>query len=195
MRMKALSCLIVIAVASLCSGCAAVVVGGAAGAAAVAVDRRQPDIVATDERIELTVNQRAEKKAGTGGHINVTSFNKLVLLTGEIATQQLKDEVEAIAAAVPDVRTVANELAVGPATSFESRSKDTYITGQVKARMAGSQKFNPLHVKVVTELAVVYLMGLVTEKEAADAAAIASNIDGVRKVVRVFEYIPAPPPR
>ena len=166
--------------------------GGAAGAAAVAVDRRQPDIVATDQRIEFSVNDKAERIAGTGGHINVTSYNRLVLLTGEVATQPIKEEVERSAATHPDVRTVANELAVGPVTSFESRARDTYITGQVKARMASAQKFNPLHVKVVTELAVVYLMGLVTEKEGADAAQIASTTEGVRKVVRVFEYIPAP---
>ncbi|HKY01128.1 MAG TPA: BON domain-containing protein [Burkholderiales bacterium] len=190
---KRLICVLMLAASVLLSGCAAVVVGGAATAAAVAADRRQPDIVATDERIELTANQRIEPKAGPNGHVNVTSFNRVVLLTGEVPTSAIKAEAEAIAAAVPDVRHVVNELAVAPATSMESRSKDTYITGQVKARMVSGQKFNPLHVKVVTELANVYLMGLVTEKEAADAAAIAANTSGVRKVVRVFEYIPVPP--
>ncbi|HKO88878.1 MAG TPA: BON domain-containing protein [Burkholderiales bacterium] len=193
--MRTLISLLLITVAALSSGCAAVVVGGAAAAGAVAVDRRQPDVVATDERIELTANQRIEKKAGAGGHINVTSYNRLLLLTGEIATEALKQEAESIGAAVPDVRSVANELTVAPPSSMETRSRDTYITGQVKARMVSAQKFNPLHVKVVTENAVVYLMGLVTEKEAADAAQIASTTSGVRKVVRVFEYIPAPPPR
>ena len=194
--MKSLISLLLVAVAALSSGCAAVVVGGAAAAGgAVVVDRRQPDVMATDERIELTANQRIEKKAGAGGHINVTSYNRLLLLTGEIATEALKAEAESIGAAVPDVRSVANELIVGPPTSLESRSRDTYTTGQVKARMVSAQKFNPLHVKVITENGVVYLMGLVTEKEATDAAQIASTTSGVKKVVRVFEYIPAPPPK
>lgn len=185
--------LVLVALATLCSGCAAVVVGGAATAAAVAVDRRQPDIVATDQRLEFSINDKAEKKAGPDGHVNVTSFNRYVLLTGEVPTAQVKEEIGGIAAGTSDVRNVANELAVGPPTSFESRSRDTYITGQVKARMTAAQKFNPLHVKVVTELAVVYLMGLVTDKEATDAADIAARTDGVRRVVKVFEYVPAKP--
>jgi osmotically-inducible protein OsmY len=184
--------LIVLGLASLCSGCAAVVVGGAAGGAALAVDRRQPDIVATDQRLEFNINDKAERKAGPDGHVNVTSYNRHVLLTGEVSTQQIKQDITEIAANSTDVRKVANELAVGPPSSFESRSRDTYITGQVKARMASAQKFNPLHVKVVTELAVVYLMGLVTEKEGADAADIAARTDGVRRVVKVFEYIEPP---
>lgn len=192
--MKFLISMLMVALTALFSGCAAVVIGGAAAAGgAVAVDRRQPDVMATDERIELTANQRIEKKAAAGGHINVTSYNRQLLLTGEIATDALKQEAESIGAAVPDVRSVANELTVGPPSSMETRSRDTYITGQVKARMVSAQKFNPLHVKVVTENGVVYLMGLVTEKEATDAAHVASTTSGVKKVVRVFEYIPAPP--
>lgn len=193
--MKSFICMFMLVIATLVSGCAAVVVGGAASAGAVAADRRQPDVMATDERLEHTVSDRINKKIGPNNHVNVTSYNRMLLLTGEVFTAEQKADAEASAASAADVRTVANELVVGPATSFESRSKDTYTTGQVKARMVSAQKFNPLHVKVVTENGTVYLLGLVTEKEAADAAQVASTTSGVRRVVRVFEYIPAPPPK
>jgi osmotically-inducible protein OsmY len=192
---KAYSALFALVAAVLLPGCAAVVLGGAAAGAGVAIDRRAPDTMATDQRIEWTAAQRIGQKFGDSGHVNVTSFNKQVLLTGEAPTQALKQDAESITAAVPDVRNVVNELTVGLPSGMESRSNDAYITSQVKARMVGQQKFNPLHVKVVTEAKVVYLMGLVSQKEATDATNIARGTKGVQKVVRVFEYIPAPPAR
>lgn len=179
---------------ALLAGCAAVVVGAAAGGAAIAVDRRQPDIIATDERIELTASSRIGDALKDKGHVNVTSFNRQVLLTGESTTPELKAEAERIAAAVPDVRGVVNEIVATAPTTLSNRSNDAYLTSQVKARFVGFGKFNPLHVKVVTEAQVVYLMGLVTQQEAADATEIARTTSGVRKVVRVFEYIPDPKP-
>jgi osmotically-inducible protein OsmY len=186
-----------LALAAGLQGCAPLIVGGAvAGGAMVAVDRRQPDIMTTDERIEIQAANQLSQKFGDAAHINVTSFNKQVLLTGEVPTAEAKAEAEGIVAKQPDVRSVFNELAVGPNSTLPNRSNDAYITSEVKARMTAAGKFNPLHVKVVTEANTVFLMGLVTRQEGQDAAEIARTSNGVRRVVRVFEYIlpPAPAP-
>jgi osmotically-inducible protein OsmY len=176
-------------------GCAPLIVGGAvAGGAMVAVDRRQPDIMATDERIEIQATDRINAIFKDKGHINVTSFNRQVLLTGEAATEALKQEAERAAATTPEVKSVTNELVIAPPSELGARSNDTYITSLVKSRFVTAQKFNPVHVKVVTERGTVYLMGLVTKREADDATQIARTTSGVKRVVRVFEYIEPPPP-
>jgi osmotically-inducible protein OsmY len=186
----ALLCLI-----ALLAGCAAVVVGGAvAGGTAVAVDRRQADVMATDERIEIQATNRITEIFKDKGHINVTSYNKQVLLTGEAPNEALKQDAERAAATTPEVRTVVNELVIAPPSDLAGRSTDTYLTSLVKSRFVTARKFNPLHVKVVTERGTVYLMGLVTRREADDATQIARTTSGVKRVVRVFEYIPDPPP-
>ena len=164
-----------------------------AGGAMVAVDRRQPDIMATDERIEIQTSSRISDKLKDQGHVNVTSFNRQVLLTGEATTEAFKQDAERIAQSVSEVRGVVNELQVAPPTSLGARSNDAYITSVVKSRMVGANKFNTVHVKVVTEASVVYLMGMVTRKEADDATEIARTTSGVKRVVRVFEYIQPPP--
>lgn len=188
--------LLVIALAAHLSGCAPLVVGGAvAGGTLVAVDRRQPDVMASDERIELQAASKISDQLKDKGHVNVTSYNKQVLLTGEAATEALKQDAERIAAGVPEVKGVVNELRVAPPSELGARSNDTYITSVVKSRMVTAQKFNPVHVKVVTEAGVVYLMGLVTRKEADDATQIARTTSGVKRVVRVFEYLPDPAPK
>jgi osmotically-inducible protein OsmY len=181
--------------ALLVSGCAPVVVGAAAaGGVAVAADRRPADIQLADERIEWTSSGRVSDKLKDQGHVNVTSYNRMVLLTGEATTEAMKQEAEKIAAAVPEVKSVVNDLQIGAPTSMSTRSNDSYLTSVVKTRFVGEQKFNPLHVKVVTENGTVYLLGLVTRKEADDATNIARHVGGVKRVVRVFEYIPDPPP-
>jgi osmotically-inducible protein OsmY len=185
---------LLLVLAALLQGCAAVVVGAAAGTAMVAVDRRQPDVMATDERIEIQASSRIGDIFKDKGHINVTSFNRQVLLTGEAATEALKQEAERAAATTPEVKNVINELAIGPPSSFSQRSNDSYLTSVVKSRFVTAQKFNPIHVKVVTEAGTVYLMGMVTKREADDATQIARTTSGVKRVVRVFEYIPDPPP-
>lgn len=178
------------------SGCAAVVVGGVAGGVALANDRRLTDVVGTDERIEIQAANQLSQKFGDAAHINVTSFNKQVLLTGEVRNEQMKADAEMIVLKLADVRSVYNELVVGPISTLPNRSNDAYITSEVKARMTAAGKFNPLHVKVVTEANTVFLMGLVTRQEGQDAAEIARTANGVRRVVRIFEYIvpPAPAP-
>ena len=111
-----------------------------------------------------------------------------MLLTGEVPDAAAKEEAGKIVRGVPNVRGVTNDLEVGPASSLSARATDTGITGKVKARFVDANKFNAVHVKVVTEAAVVYLLGVVTEAEANDAVEIARTTSGVRKVVKVFEY-------
>ena len=171
-------------------GCVeALVVGGVATGAFVAADRRQPEVVAGDERVGLTALSRIGDRFGDKAHVNVTSYNYNVLLTGEVPDAQAKADIEKIVMQVPRVKGTVNELQVaGPAT-LTSRGNDTYLTGRVKGAFVTENKFQANHVKVVTESAVVYLLGLVTRKEADDATAIARSTSGVKKVVRVFEYV------
>ncbi len=185
---------LLLVLAALLQGCAAVVIGAAAGGAMVAVDRRQADIMATDERIEIQVTNRINELFKDKGHINVTSFNRQVLLTGEAPTEALKQDAERAAATTGEVKNVTNDLTIGPPSSFSQRSNDSYLTSVVKSRFVTAQKFNPIHVKVITEAGTVYLMGMVTKREADDATQIARTTSGVKRVVRVFEYIPDPPP-
>jgi osmotically-inducible protein OsmY len=188
--------LAVAGLASLAAGCAPILVGTAAiGGTAVATDRRSTDVQLADERIEWNASGRIGDKLKNHGNVSVTSYNYQVLLTGQATTEPLKQDAEAIAAAVSGVKGVTNDLLVAPPSSLASRAHDTYLTSAVKSRFVGDQKFNPVHVKVVTDGGVVYLMGLVTRKEADEATHIARHVSGVRKVVRLFEYIPDPPPK
>ena len=125
----------------------------------------------------------------SNSHVNVTSYNRIVLLTGEVASAGAREEAERIARGVENVRGVINELQVAGNSSLTARSNDSFITSKVKARFVDAQRFNPLQVKVVTESNVVYLLGLVKRAEADEASKIASTTGGVQKVVRVFEYL------
>jgi osmotically-inducible protein OsmY len=186
----------VLGLASLVSGCAPLLVGTVAvGGTAVATDRRSTDVQLADERIEWNVSGRVGDKLKKEGNVSVTSYNYQVLLTGQATTEALKQEAETIAAAVPGVKGVTNDLLAAPPSSLASRAHDTYLTSAVKSRFVGDQKFNPVHVKVVTDGGVVYLMGIVTRKEADEATHIARHVSGVKKVVRLFEYMPDPPPK
>jgi osmotically-inducible protein OsmY len=161
--------------------------GGAMGVAAFQ-DRRAGTVQIEDEGIELRAGNRIGERFGDKVHVNVTSYNRAVLLTGEAPDAQARGEIEKIAAAVPGVRGVTNDVQVAKPTPDQSRINDAFITGKVKARFVDAARFNALHVKVVTEAAVVYLMGIVTESEANAAVEIARTTSGVRKVVKVFEY-------
>lgn len=169
-----------------CFGAAAVGVG--AGVLAYA-DRRLTEVQLTDEGIEIRAAKRIAEKFGDRVHVNVTSYNRTVLLTGEVPDSATKAEVEKIVAGVPNVKAISNELLIGGISSFASRSNDAYITSKVKARFIDANRFAANHVKVVTENAVVYLMGLVTQAESAAAVEVARTTAGVQKVVRVFEII------
>jgi osmotically-inducible protein OsmY len=172
----------------LLQGCVGVAVVGAGSAAMSAIDRRTTGVQIEDERIELVASNRSGEKYGDKAHINVTAYNRNVLLTGEVADAAAKDEVGKIVRGVPNVRGITNDLVVGPVSPLSARANDTGITGKVKARFVDANKFNAVHVKVVTEASVVYLLGIVTEAEANDAVEIARTTSGVKKVVKVFEY-------
>jgi osmotically-inducible protein OsmY len=178
-----------LAAAALLAGCAAVVVG-AGGVAAVSAleDRRTAGAQIEDEANELRGVNRIGERYPEGVHVNVTSFNRALLLTGEVPDAATRDAIEKIAAGLPNARSVANELEVAGVSSLTSRSNDSLITSKVKLRFIDANRFSPLHVKVVTEAGVVYLMGIVTEEEGNEATEIARTTGGVRKVVRIFEY-------
>jgi osmotically-inducible protein OsmY len=178
-----------IALLPVFSGCAAVVLGGAAATGVlVAEDRRTVGTITEDQGIELKASSRIGEKV-KDAHINITSYNRAVLLTGEVPTEAAKSDAERIARAVENVRSVFNELQVSGNASLQARTNDSVLTSKVKARFVDGGKFSPLHVKVVTENGVVYLLGMVKKQEAAEATEIARTTGGVRKVVRVFEYL------
>jgi osmotically-inducible protein OsmY len=173
----------------LVSACAPLVLGGAAATGVmVAEDRRTVGTITEDQGIELRAASRIRDRV-RDAHINVTSYNRMVLLTGEVPDAAAKTTAEKIARAVDNVRGVYNELQVAGNSSMTARANDSYLTSKVKARFVDSRKFSALHVKVVTESNVVYLMGLVNRREANDATEIARTTGGVQKVVRVFEYL------
>lgn len=177
------------AVASL-TACAPLLVGGAmVGGAMVAVDRRTSGIQLEDKSIQFKTSSQIREAMGDRVHVNVNSFNRLVLLTGEARTEQDRLRVEAIAAAQENVRAVANEVAVTEFSSLSTRSNDTFITGRVKATFVDARDLAASAVSVTTERGIVYLMGLVTEREAQRATDLARSVPGVVKVVRVFEVI------
>jgi osmotically-inducible protein OsmY len=170
--------------------CAPLMVGGAVvGTTLVAIDRRTSGIQLEDQNIELKAGPRARTaRGGDAAHVNVTSYNRLVLLSGEVPTEAERRAAEQAAAQVENVRSIVNELAVAGVSSLTSRSNDAILTGRVKAAFIDGGP--PAQaVKVVTERGVVYLMGRVTEREAERATQAARRVPGVQKVVRVFETI------
>ncbi|HXV10172.1 MAG TPA: BON domain-containing protein [Burkholderiales bacterium] len=187
MRQLVLALLVIL---PLLHGCAAAVVGTAAATGVVvANDRRTTGTMTEDEGIEIKAGNRISSRFPDGIHVNVTSYNRLVLLTGEVPDAATKSEIERIARGVENVRGVFNELAVAGVSSYTVRSNDSVITSKVKTNFLDEGNFNALHVKVVTENSVVYLMGLVKKSEAESATQIARTTSGVQKVVRLFEYI------
>ena len=172
------------------TACAPVVLGTAAvGSVLVATDRRTSGIQLEDEGIELRANARLREALGDKHHINVTSYNRQVLLTGEVAAAADRQRAEQVVARVENVRSVVNELAATPNSSLSQRSNDAIITGKVKASMVDAKDMQANAFKVVTERGAVYLMGRVTQREATRATEVARGVSGVSKVVRVFEYI------
>lgn len=171
------------------TACFPVVAGGAAATGAIAADRRTSGIYVEDENIELKAVKFMETNLGEQAHVNVTSYNRNLLLTGEVPDEAAKTKAEASVKAITNVRSVTNELVVGPKTTISSRSNDTFLTSKIKTKFVTENQFPANVVKIVTENSIVYLLGIVNTTEADAAAAIASNTDGVAKVVKVFEYI------
>ena len=171
------------------SACVPVVVGGAAAGGAVAADRRTSGIFVEDENIELKAVKFMETTLGENAHVNVTSYNRNVLLTGEVPNEAAKTSAETFVKNIENVRAITNEIKVEPKTSISSRSNDTYLTSKIKTKFVTENQFPANYVKIVTENSVVYLLGIVNKTEADAAAEIARNTDGVDKVVKVFEYL------
>jgi len=178
-----------IALLSTLPACVPLVATGVGTAALMADDRRTAGIYVEDESIENKALLRVDQKHSANVHLNVTSFNRIVLLTGEAPTEAIRSDIEAIVRGIDNVRSVHNEMTVAQPTTLMLRSNDTVLTSKIKARFIDANKFRANHVKVVTENSVVFLMGLVKRHEAQDAAEIARTTGGVHRVVRVFEYI------
>ncbi|MEZ0237349.1 MAG: BON domain-containing protein [Methylophilaceae bacterium] len=181
--------LLAVSLATALNACVPVVAGGAAAGGLAAADRRTSGAYVDDEGIEWKALTEIEKQLRNKIHVNVTSFNRNVLLTGEALDEETKKQAESIAREIANVRNVTNELQIGLASTVPDRSRDGYLTSLVKGKMYKENRFPPNYVKVVTEASVVYLMGMVTRQEAEDAVDIARSIDGVEKVVKVFEYV------
>ena len=175
--------------AATLSACAPLVLGGAAMGTLVAVDRRTSGAQLEDEGIELRAGARLRDAMGERSHLDITSYNRQVLLTGEVSSEKDKAAAEQIVAKVENVRSVVNELGVMGASSLTQRSSDALVTGKIKASLVDDKLLQANAFKVVTERGTVYLMGLVTPQEAERATNLTRSIGGVQRVVRVFEMI------
>jgi osmotically-inducible protein OsmY len=185
----AAAALAIAAAAAALSGCVPAVIATGVGATAlVATDRRTTGAQVDDESIELKISTAALSKYGESIHVNVTSYNGTVILTGEVPGTEERNDIVKVARGTEKVRVVEDYIVIGPNADLSSRTNDTFITSKVKARFVESDKFSPTHVKVVTENGTVYLMGIVTRAEGDAAARIAATTSGVAKVVKVFEY-------
>lgn len=181
--------LLALAAATALPGCAPLLVGGAmVGGVLVATDRRTTGAQVEDQSIELK-SGNVVKELATLGHVAVTSYNRMVLITGEVPDEASRSRVELALAKIENVKSVVNELAVAGNSSTGSRANDVQLGLKVKASYLDAKDLQANAIKVVVERATVYLMGRVTEREAARAAELASTVPGVTKVVRVFELI------
>ena len=170
-------------------GCVALVLGGAVAGGFAVTDRRTLGAQIEDKAIMVKAETRVPGVVGRDGHVNITSFNRMVLLTGEVRDDAAKAAASREVQGIANVHTIANELAIGAPSSFSARSNDTFITSKVIASLVAAKDVFGNSLKVVTERGNVYLMGRVTEREGKRAAEIAAGVSGVQKVVKVFEYI------
>ena len=192
-RVRTLALLALLGLAPQLQGCVEMAVVGAGAAALASDDRRSLGAQTEDKEIQIRGESRISDGLGDKAHINVTSYNRNVLLTGEAIDTASRARAEAIVREIPNVRGVVNAIQISGVSSYTSRANDSYLTSKVKARFIDNGgSFSANQVKVVTEDGVVYLLGLVTHKEADAAVEIARTTGGVQKVVRVFEYIEAP---
>ena len=172
------------------SACAPLLIGGAIVSGSLLVtDRRSSGAQLDDQAIELKGANRLNETLRDRGRVSITSYNRQVLMTGDVPTDADKTAAEQSVAKIDNVRSIVNELAIGPGATLTARSNDTVISGKVKASFVDASDLHANAVKVVTERGVVYLMGRVTEREATRASEIARGVGGVTKVVRVFEIV------
>ena len=190
MRKKLLAALILGAVVlPTLQGCFPVVAAGVTTGVLAVVDRRSVGTQTEDEAIEWKASARVGEKLKNNAHFNFISYDRRVLITGEVPSAEVKAEAERIVAAIPNVQGVYNELVVGPVSSFSERSNDSFITSKVKSRSLDNAKFSTVHLKVVTEAGTTFLLGLLTQTEASAAIDVARTTAGVRKVVKLIDII------
>ena len=170
-------------------GCVALVAGGAATGVMASLDRRTLGMQTEDKSITVKAELKMPQITGENGHVNVTSYNRRVLLTGEVRDEAMKQAVEREVRAIANVVSVINELEIAGPSSYTSRSNDALITTKVKASLVDMKTVSANSFKVTTERGVVYLQGLVTPREGNIAADVAKGVSGVNRVVKVFEYI------
>ena len=181
--------LAVVSLAGALSACAPLMIGGAFVGGMMASDRRTSGSQVEDEGIELRANNRINENLGERVHVNVTSYNRQVLLTGEVPSEQDKQRVERVVAGVENVRSIVNELGVLGSSTLTQRASDSLVTGKVKASLLDAKDLFSNAFKVVTERGTVYVMGRVTAREAKRATDVISATAGVQKVVRILEMI------
>lgn len=187
--MRIISLLLLVLVSGSLQGCFPVVAAGVGTGAMMAQDRRTSGAYVEDQAIELKAGERIGKQFTSNVHVNVTSYNRNVLISGEASTEAVKAEIGKIVSSVENVRSVNNELTISGITSLTSRGSDSLITSNLKLRFVNNNRFNAEHVKVVTENGTVFLMGIVKHAEADAATEDASTTSGVQRVVKMFEYL------
>jgi len=176
-------------VASQLSACGVLAVGGVAAGASVAADRRSAGVQAIDKGVELEAENALAKRFGDNAHINITSFNQKVLLTGEVKDADIKGEAGAYVKAMKNARSVFNELVIGPNSSYTSRANDSYLESKIKTQMIFTDQLPSNSMTIVAEGSSVYLMGILTQNEADIAKKVASNTNGVKDVYAYFDII------
>ena len=176
-------------ISSFLSGCGVLAVGGVVAGASVMADRRTPAVQAIDKGIELEAGNALVKRYGDDAHINVTSFNQKVLLTGEAKDADIKGQAGAYVKAMKNARSVFNELVIGPNSTYTARANDTFLESKIKTQMIFTDKLPSNSMAIVAEGSSVYLMGILTQNEAAIAKKVTSNIDGVKDVYAYFDII------
>lgn len=181
--------ILVAALGTQLTACVPVVAGGAAAGGLVAADRRSTGAYLEDQEIELKAEKAISDNLKENVHANVTSYNRRVLITGEVSNEANKAKAESVVKPIQNVNRINNQLVIGANSTISSRTNDTYITSKVKTKFISENKFAANLVKVVTENGTVFLMGMVTHKEGDDAGEIASKVSDVKKVVKDFEYI------
>lgn len=187
-RLGLVSLAIALSAATL-SACAPLVLGGAAAGALVATDRRTSGMQVEDQGIQIKASNRLRDTLGGRGRVNANAYNRTVLLTGEVDSEADRAAAEQAVARVENVVKVINQLQVGPTASLSTRSSDVLLAGKVRATLVDARDLMSNAFDIVVERGEVYLMGLVTEREANRAAELTASIPGVRKVIKAFEVI------
>ena len=190
MRIQPLSKLLIVGVLlSFLSGCGVLAVGGVAATASVMADRRSPGVQAIDKGLELEADSALSKRFGNSAHINVNSFNQKVLLTGEVKNDEIKEQAAVYVKSLINVRSVLNQLIIGPNSSYAARANDSYLDSKVKTQMIFTDKLPSNSMDIVVEADNVYMLGILTQSEADLAKKVASNTNGVKEVFAFFDII------